>query len=476
MATSHPSISSSFNFLSNSISSNLTYSLLYLLSLICISITFIHAQCQQPSICQASGNYTLFFDFTWTTETDNSFPSTDITGFQGIICASHNEKYVLWERGDFVSSAVASYLNETSDPKPLLTELRGKRTEGGKDGKPVFDFHQSTELAPNNGDFKLSLGVQGSNNYTKISCISKISPSPSWFIGLSSEDLCCQSKLNKSVSKPFLGWNGGIDASTQYTVQDPLPDADIEVVKILVDVAREGYGNITISAEDVASNLDNDTQPEQDQPKKQRRHSCFPANQLVMLENGNQIHLHQLKTNHRVRTASTNITTDLSSSPIFLFTHRDHNTISQFIKLSYIDKNDVHQSNKTNLSTLSLSPEHYIYRYIHNQPLRLVLANQIQIGDMLMGFDGLPRQVETISNVYERGLYNPHSMDGNLIVGGILVSCYTSSIQPKIATALLAPIRILYHLNFHKILDFLSTHIPFNILRNGMDHMIYSFL
>ena len=44
------------------------------------------------------------------------------------------------------------------------------------------------------------------------------------------------------------------------------------------------------------------------------------------------------------------------------------------------------------------------------------------------------------------GLYNPHTMDGDIVVNGIKTSTYTAAIEPSLAHSLLWPVRMLYRL------------------------------
>ncbi len=43
-----------------------------------------------------------------------------------------------------------------------------------------------------------------------------------------------------------------------------------------------------------------------------------------------------------------------------------------------------------------------------------------------------------------KGLYNPHTLDGDIYVDGILTSTYTKSIAPDLAHAALWPLRMAY--------------------------------
>lgn len=71
---------------------------------------------------------------------------------------------------------------------------------------------------------------------------------------------------------------------------------------------------------------------------------------------------------------------------------------------------------------------------------RLAQAAHARVGDWLRTVNGSQRIVEK-RTVRDRGLYNPHTASGWIVVDGVLVSCYTAAVRPTAAHALLAPVR-----------------------------------
>jgi len=49
-----------------------------------------------------------------------------------------------------------------------------------------------------------------------------------------------------------------------------------------------------------------------------------------------------------------------------------------------------------------------------------------------------------VSAVSAKGLYNPQTVQGDVIVNGIVSSTYTTTVEPKAAHAFLAPMRALF--------------------------------
>lgn len=60
---------------------------------------------------------------------------------------------------------------------------------------------------------------------------------------------------------------------------------------------------------------------------------------------------------------------------------------------------------------------------------------------------GIEDDIVSIERVTEIGLHNPQTLDGNIVVNGIVATTYTEAILPPIAEALLAPVRASYHFN-----------------------------
>ena len=156
--------------------------------------------------------------------------------------------------------------------------------------------------------------------------------------------------------------------------------------------------------------------------------ACFPASALVQLKNGTLVSMENLKIGDEIRDDSN------SSSKVLMFTHSDEKIISKFIHI------------ESSYGEIIVSPSHYVYANG-----KLVLANTIQPGDLMMsvGLDNdsetTPSVVRSVKYVVERGLYNPQSNSGNIVIfnkdSGIVASCYTAAIEPIVGHSLLSPVR-----------------------------------
>lgn len=151
--------------------------------------------------------------------------------------------------------------------------------------------------------------------------------------------------------------------------------------------------------------------------------SCFPASAKVALAGGRTVRMDEVATGDELAVTHT------TTSRVFGWSHRVTSRTTTFVSLTA-----VHSS-----TPLLLSPSHYLY--VNG---RLVAASTVAVGDMLTLADGSPSAVTAVGRVAEAGLYAPHTLHGELVVGGVRVSSYTQAVHPTVAHALLAPARVAF--------------------------------
>ena len=113
-------------------------------------------------------------------------------------------------------------------------------------------------------------------------------------------------------------------------------------------------------------------------------------------------------------------------SEVFMFTHRMHNEYYEFVVLQTENGEEV-----------ELTESHYIY--VNNE---LRTAKTVRVGDFLEDRDGRYKRVTEVSRRVNRGLYNPQTMHGDIVVNGVKTSTFTKVVAPRAAHALLTPLRI----------------------------------
>lgn len=183
-----------------------------------------------------------------------------------------------------------------------------------------------------------------------------------------------------------------------------------------------------------------DAAPSPDNEEEEEEGVCFPADAYVELENGDKKRMDQVNVGDRVL-----VGTRLFST-VFMFTHNMPNVKSSFVKIETEHR-----------ATIRLTPGHYLY--VNG---RLTAAQTVVKGDLLTLHDGRLTTVTDVSNVFARGLFNPQTTHGDIVVDGILSSTYTRAVLPGTAHALLAPLRA-----FHDVFGLSTT-----CFDNGADYLI----
>lgn len=152
---------------------------------------------------------------------------------------------------------------------------------------------------------------------------------------------------------------------------------------------------------------------------------CFPAHALVELKDGLSVPISDLRIGDRVRTGND------SFSDVLRFSHCDVNVYAKFVHLF-----------TSSGHRLVLTPSHYLY-----SNGKLTVAGTVNVGDELILGNGSTAKVVSTKMIIAKGLYNPHTLDGNIVVDGAITSTCTTSVDPILAHGgLLAPLRAMYHL------------------------------
>lgn len=146
---------------------------------------------------------------------------------------------------------------------------------------------------------------------------------------------------------------------------------------------------------------------------------CFPQEASVRSRRGN-LKMSDIRIGDEVAVG------DGLFSPVFMFTHRDVSGTHKFVELS------------TATARLRLTAGHFLY--VNNN---LVRADEVRVGDKLEDEHGHPLEVIKVAVVTARGLYNPQTLHGDIVVDNVRASTYTHAVEPWAAHALLAPLRYL---------------------------------
>lgn len=153
--------------------------------------------------------------------------------------------------------------------------------------------------------------------------------------------------------------------------------------------------------------------------------SCFPASSTVTLASGQVVLMRALRLGDEVTTGGGHVST------VYAFSHADGREAVRhpFVRLATAAG-----------VSLTASPGHYVY-VLGGADRRLVPAAAVRVGDVLPLATGNCSAVVEVSRVVLLGLYNPHTLDGDIAVDGVVVSTWTVAVPPAVAAAALAPLR-----------------------------------
>uniref|UniRef100_A0A7S0T5B9 Hint domain-containing protein n=1 Tax=Erythrolobus madagascarensis TaxID=708628 RepID=A0A7S0T5B9_9RHOD len=167
---------------------------------------------------------------------------------------------------------------------------------------------------------------------------------------------------------------------------------------------------------------------------------CFASDATVELSDGEFKRMDELDVGDVVRVSPTDF------SPVYFWGHKDaDSTSSHFVELEL-------ESGRT----LTLSNNHMVYA---ND--KLVRTRDVVVGDqMIDAVQGASAVTKIRSNMAKRGLFNPHTIHGDIVVDGVLASTYTSTQLSSTAHMLLSVERVAYRLGFSFLGNMLEKHRP----------------
>ena len=176
------------------------------------------------------------------------------------------------------------------------------------------------------------------------------------------------------------------------------------------------------------------------------RRECFPATAMLETHRG-PVAMKDIRVGDKVRVRGNQY------SRIYSFTHKSPKARAIFVYAS-------HSS-----GVFAATRGHFI-RVLKNDRtgVQVLPMRELQVGDYLILVDGTKSRVFSLEYAQNEGLYNPHTIDGEISVDGVQATTYTEAVEHSTAHALLAPLRGAYLLR----LGWLLKH-GFNALEKLID-------
>mmetsp|Transcript_17795 Transcript_17795/g.25673 ORF Transcript_17795/g.25673 Transcript_17795/m.25673 type:complete len:252 (+) Transcript_17795:1789-2544(+) len=160
----------------------------------------------------------------------------------------------------------------------------------------------------------------------------------------------------------------------------------------------------------------------------------FPGSATVQLESGEMIRMDQVAVGVKIRTSA-------GFSSVFMMGHKDSEILAGYVSFKL-----------ANGEFFAASASHYL----KTEEGSLRAAGDFAVGDKLVTITNGAVTIDFVERVVAKGAFNPNTEQGDVVVNGVLASCYTTIVPPVIAAWLLMPFRILFRLGC-TVPDFLHT-------------------
>ena len=163
----------------------------------------------------AQATYRITFTTNFTANTHpTDYPEN--ASFGKVFLAAHSPGSSIFNLGSSASDGLKLYA-EDGDLSGLITEHAG-----GEDNTLMTIITGNTNVGT---DTSVTFTLNVTPTTTRISFLSKISPSPDWFVGVSSFDIVDGNELIESRSVRLYPLDAGTDSGTSYDSPDsPEPD------------------------------------------------------------------------------------------------------------------------------------------------------------------------------------------------------------------------------------------------------------
>jgi len=355
-------------------------------------------------------------------------PGGTKAGFSFLLCAAHRNKFALWRENSYIREELKDVINVQN-----FTAIRAVLDDDMRFKGSVYAYATSIYQSPGRqtkyvespGVDSVDITVDGTKNASFVTCFASLNPSPDWFVGFSLFDTCKRNEttgrfsyIDRTDNQTLRPWDAGYDIE-EGLHNTPILDASEPVHLKTND--RGPYGEWELFDPKVSPSPSPTATPVE----------CFPSNAKVIIsKDGSSIRMDQLKVGDHI------LTRNGEFSQVYMFSHQNLFRKSRFIRL--------HLSNNR---TLAATSGHYVPLHnINNNSNkdRYVSMADINVGDHLSDRFGSPVRVVRIDTTHGTGLFNPHTLQGELVVDDVLVSAFTHACKPNAARAALAFPRSLF--------------------------------
>lgn len=202
------------------------------------------------------------------------------------------------------------------------------------------------------------------------------------------------------------------------------------------------------------------------------RPSCFPEDAVVWTSPTSTLAMKDVKIGTVV--AAYNNAGEIVYEPVYFNGHEDDEATRDHFKIT------IYNNQTQDVKYVEMTSDHFapVLLNIEGSQTVMTKAKNIKKGDLMMAADQVTMkmsvyQVDDVSMSFKRGLYNPYTLSGNIIVNSVAVSCHSdwifdkffeyfgsSEMIPSVYQGMLSPLRGLYSLfggsHYHLVTAFAS--------------------
>jgi len=170
---------------------------------------------------------------------------------------------------------------------------------------------------------------------------------------------------------------------------------------------------------------------------------CFAENGQVQLRDGTMKQMKDLKVGDEVLTVNKH--NEITYDVVYGFLHREVSTTAPFL--------EIHLENG---QRLTLTEKHMLYKSGDGDDATVVPAYKLSPGDSVFVVSGPSMEIQKVSSINETektGIFAPVTFNGNIVVDGVLASCYAEHdimANQKLAHIALAPLRLKSKIRINK--------------------------
>lgn len=190
---------------------------------------------------QSTATYDITFTSFWNATDHGTLPGT--AHWSKLVGATHNSNIMFWEVGQMASTGIEN-VAETGSNTVFQSEVNASITGG--DTQQYID---GDGLNSATGTITIN-GLQVDENFSLLTLVSMIAPSPDWMIGLNSFDLRPGGNwITGTTTIDLFPYDAGTEDGSSYSISNPATVPQVNITS-LINVSpfnAEKIGTLTIT-------------------------------------------------------------------------------------------------------------------------------------------------------------------------------------------------------------------------------------